>query len=124
MSRPELDCPARTDNDGAYALRWTGEIAITWRLEENGAVVYEGADTATTVTGRAAGVYEYRVAASHDGVVASVSAPCLVEVAPPSLALAFALAAVGAAVFVAVLWLVVTSERAERVGEVDRGASR
>jgi hypothetical protein len=106
MTTPRLTCPTRADNDGAFALHWSGGTHASWRVEENGVVLYEGPDRATTVTGRPAGTYEYRVVAGDE-----VSAPCVVEVTPPSLALAFALAGVGAAVFAAVLALVLVGDR-------------
>lgn len=112
MPTPQLYCPDAPDNDGAFALHWRGDAA-TWSLAENGVVRYSGADTATTLTGRVAGAYEYRVAAVEDGA-ATWSEPCVVEVAPPSIALALALAAVGAAVFVATLLLVMSGDRTAR----------
>lgn len=67
---------------------------------------------ASTVTGRKAGTYVYRV-----GVDGAWSTPCRVEVDPPSLGLALGLFGLGFTVFLAVLWVIIRGHRAHRRGE-------
>ena len=103
-----------------------GAAQPTYRLVEgtlhDGALVatktlYEGPDLASTVTGRAEGTYAYQVA-----VVGAAgprwSASCHVEVAPPSLGLAFGLMAIGLLVVLATITLIVRGHRAHRRGEI------
>jgi len=114
VTEPHLECPGGPDNDGAYALRWDG-AGTHWQLQENGLVLYDGPDTGTTVTGRPAGTYEYRAAmVKDDGAVGAWSAPCVVHVEPPSLALAFGLAGIGAVVFIATITMLRIGDRRAR----------
>jgi hypothetical protein len=113
-------CPELSDT-GAYRIAWPDapvEEGQTVRVEENGALLYEGIEDATTVSGRPAGQYIYRV-----GVVDSAGDPswlesCRVTVSPPSLGLAFSLFGVGLLVFAATLLVVVRGHRAHRRGEL------
>ena len=114
VAEPHLECPGGSDNDGAYALKWSG-TGTHWQLQENGLVLYDGPDTGTTVTGRAAGKYEYRAGiVKDDGSVGAWSKPCTVQVDPPSLALAFGLAGIGAVVFIATITMLRIGDRRTR----------
>lgn len=104
-------CPGQSDT-GAFRLAWSGDGEGPWRVQETRSdgtqVVLElGDDTATTVTGRQAGAHTY-VLVAPDG---TRSDPCVVEVAPPSLGLAFGLFGVGLAVTLATVALVVVGHR-------------
>lgn len=111
-----LTCPTEPSLTGAYRLSWEGSAGATFKLVENGALLYEGPDAATTVTGRPAGRYEYALSVG-DGAASAAS--CVVEVAPPPMSQALGLLSVGALVFLATLALVVLGHRAHRreVGE-------
>jgi hypothetical protein len=123
VSAPELVCPRDSSDTGAFQLSWTAPVDASFRLEErelDGAggavtVVYEGYDTATTLTGRPEGSYEYRVATIQPEST-QWSVPCVVEVAPPSLGLAFALFGAGLAVTVGTVVAILRGHRAHRRG--------
>lgn len=113
-----LDCPGSTSDTGAYRIAWTGlGDGDVVRLEENGAVLYEGNQAATTVSGRPAGDYVYRIGVVEAGNVAWAD-ECTISVAPPPLALAFFLFGVGTVVFASLLAVVVRGHRAHRRGEL------
>jgi hypothetical protein len=117
----ELACPTAPNDTGAYRLAWQGPEGAVYRLTETAGeaprTLYEGPDLATTVTGRTAGLYTYRLetlspAAGPD------AASCVVEVAPPPLALAFGLFGVGLALCLATISLIVRGHRRHRRGEL------
>lgn len=110
----KLTCPEDPSTDGAYRLHWEGD-AKAWELIEDGERVYEGADTATTLTGRREGVHVYEL---KEWGQAETVARCEVSVEPFSLGQAFSLLGVGAFVFVATLLFVVRGHRAHRKGEI------
>ena len=114
---PTLECPGGASDTGAYRIAWSGADGSPVRLEENGSIVYEGSQDATTVSGRPAGEYVYRVGVVRDGGVSWADA-CTVTVAPPSLALAFTFFGMGLAVFASLLVVVVRGHRAHRRGEL------
>jgi len=119
MPELTLSCPSAPSDTGAYRLSWTGLDAHTYRLEENGELLYQGSEQATTVSGRPAGDYEYRVGvATGAGAVEDWSDPCHVVVAPPSLELAFLLFSLGFLAFAAVLVVIVRGHRAHKRGEL------
>lgn len=114
MATLTLRCP-ETNQDGAFRLAWEGGgKGAVYRLLEDGALLYEGRDLASTVTGRHEGVYAYELAL-QDGVV---GARCEVAVRPHSLADAFGLFALGAVVFVSTLVAIVHGHRAHRAGRI------
>lgn len=108
----EISCPPATSETGAFRISWEGPEDAVFELRENGELIYRGVEGATTVTGRPAGVYEYTVEAAGAG-----SEPCVVEVAPPSLAFAFTLFGIGFVVFVCTLVLILRGHRATREEE-------
>jgi hypothetical protein len=110
----ELVCPEEPSTDGAYRLSWAGD-AGAWELVEDGARVYEGADTATTLTGRREGAHVYEL---KEWGKAETLARCEVSVEPYSLGQAFSLLGVGAFVFVATVVFVVRGHRAHRAGTI------
>ncbi|HXV62102.1 MAG TPA: hypothetical protein VEK15_15490 [Vicinamibacteria bacterium] len=114
---PSLHCPGSTSDTGAYRIAWSGTDGTVVRVEENGSVLYEGVQDATTVSGRPAGDYVYRLGLMEGGNVAWNDS-CTVTVAPPSLALAGFLFAVGFSVFASLLVVVVRGHRAHRSGEL------
>lgn len=116
MAELRLDCPEAASDTGAYRLSWDGPDEARFRLEENGDVLYEGGDRATTVSGREASDYVYRVGVLHEGEVGAWSDTCRVSVEPPSLALAFSLFGVGFLVFASVLVVILRGHRAHRRG--------
>lgn len=107
---PVLDCPATPSETGAYRLSWsaTGDV----RLYEDDALVYQGPDDATTVTGRPERSYAYRLEAGGG------EARCEVRVEPPSMAFAAGLLGAGLLVFVATVVLIVVGHRAHVRGEL------
>ena len=113
-----IDCPPATSKEGAFALSWSqpeawdGE-ALVYRVTENQQLVYEGPETATTLTGRPKGEYQYLVSAAG-----MTSQPCQVTVAPPSLTLAFGLFAVGAAVFASTLAVIIIGHKRSERGQL------
>jgi len=123
MGKLLLTCPTAPSDTGAYRLHWETPTGNTlagqgqvFRLEENGALLYRGPQTATTVSGRPEGDYAYRVGVVAGREVAEWSVPCTVAVRPPSLGLAAGLFSLGLLVFVATVVLVVRGHRAHRRG--------
>jgi hypothetical protein len=102
----DLECPAAPSATGAFQLAWTGADGVSVTLRENGTPIYAGRDAATALSGRPAGSYAYTLE-----VGGAAAASCEVVVAPPSLALAWSLFAVGFVVFVATAALVVVGHR-------------
>ena len=113
-----LSCPSSTSTTGAYRLSWTGEEGTTFQLVENGDVLYQGTETATTVSGRPEGDYVYQVSILGAEGATSWSDPCEVTVTPPPLELAFGLFGLGLAVFVAVAITILRGHRAHRRGGI------
>jgi hypothetical protein len=105
----EISCPPAISETGAFRISWDGSEGAIFELRENGEIIYQGGESATTVTGRPAGVYGYAVATA-----AVESEPCVVEVAPPSLGFAFTLFGIGFVVFVCTLVLILRGHRATR----------
>ena len=121
MADLALDCPAGANDTGAFRLSWQGPAEASYRLTETDGggrrVVYEGPDVASTVTGRPAGVYGYRLEVLGSGTPGDFAA-CTVEVAPPSLSLALALFGLGLAVCAATVVLIARGHRRHRRGEL------
>jgi len=115
-SPPELICPEPSDT-GAYQLKWKGPDGADYRLEEDGRTLYRGPDRASSVSGRGAGEYLYRVAVKTDNGW-SFGPSCTVRVSPPSLALAFTFLGMGFLVFLVVLLVVIAGHRAHRRGDI------
>jgi hypothetical protein len=111
-----LDCPDSSDT-GAYRIAWNGADGTAVRLEENGSPLYEGADSATTVSGRPAGEYTYRIGLMESSETAWTDS-CTTTVTPPSLTLALVLFGVGMFVFASLVVVVVRGHRAHRRGEL------
>ena len=115
-----LTCPGPTSDTGAYRISWTGEGGADYQLVENGEVLYQGSELATTVSGRPEGNYLYQVSSlGPDGSTAAMSEPCSVSVTPPPLGLAFGLFGLGFAVFLAVLITIIRGASAHRRGAVE-----
>ena len=114
---PSILCPGPTSDTGAYQIAWSGADGAAVRVMENGEVLYEGPQDATTVSGRPAGEYVYRIGLLEAEDV-SWSDSCTVTVAPPSLGLAFFLFGVGFTVFASLLVVLVRGHRAHRRGEL------
>jgi hypothetical protein len=120
MQPPSIQCPPGTSNTGAYRISWKGPDGAVYRLEENGTLLYQGPHKASTVTGREAGIYDYRVGVLDETgrEVAGWSQPCQVEVSPPSLALSLTLFSLGLVVFLSTLILIVRGHKKHRRGEL------
>jgi len=121
MRAPELRCPAQSDT-GAYRISWEAQPGAAYRLVEMGperdAVVYQGSDSASTVTGRLPGAYRYKVGTLNSEAVGAWSEVCRVDVQPPSLALAFLFFGLGLVVCASTVVVVVRGHRAHRRGEI------
>lgn len=122
MAGLDLSCPATPSDTGAYRLSWNGPAGAEYRLTENAGdgsrIVYEGPDTASTVTGRGEGDYTYRLEVLAPGGAPGGSASCSVEVAPPSLSLAFGLFGLGLFICLATITLITRGHRRHRRGEL------
>lgn len=120
MQELSLQCPPELSDTGAYRISWNGPEDALFRLEENGELLYEGPELATTVSGRTPSDYVYRVGLveSPTGTVGSWSSRCSVTVSPPPLSLALGFFSVGFVVFVALLVVVIRGHRAHRRGEI------
>ena len=110
-----LDCPGSASDTGAYRISWRAEDGALVRVDENETLIYEGPESATTVSGRPAGDYVYRIGFAG---TESWEDTCTVSVAPPSLGLAFLLFGVGLSVFASLVVVVVQGHRAHRRGEL------
>jgi hypothetical protein len=115
-------CPGSSDT-GAFRLAWTGGEQANFRLEkltEDAAptLVYQGRDTATTVTGAREGDVSFRVGELVDGRVASWSRTCTVDVSPPSMTLAFTLFGLGTFVSICTVAVILRGHRAHRAGDI------
>ena len=119
---PSLLCPGASSDTGAYRIAWSGADGAAVRVVENGEVLYEGPQDATTVSGRPAGDYVYRIGLLDGGNV-SWSDSCTITVAPPSLGLAFFLFGVGFTVFASLFVVLVRGHRAHRRGELQGPAA-
>ena len=112
-----LDCPSSTSDTGAYRIAWSDAGGDAVRIEENGAVLYEGGHDATTVSGRSSGEYVYRIGVLDSDNVHWTDS-CTVSVEPPSLALAFVLFGVGITVFTSLVAVVIRGHHAHGRGEL------
>ena len=121
MADLALSCPDSPNDTGAYGVSWVGPEGAEFRLTEDdgreSGVIYEGLDLASTVTGRSAEVYRYRLE------VVGTSGPttpaqCTVAVDPPPLTLAFGLFGVGLTICLATVLLIVGGHRRHRRGEL------
>lgn len=119
-SQLRLQCPAKTSNTGAYRIAWQGPDGSSYQLMENGEQVYAGPQKASTVTGRPAGAYEYRVGIStnQDGGSLQWSNSCEISVDPPSMVMAIGFFSMGAAVFLATMSLIIWGHRKHKRGEL------
>lgn len=113
-----LACPSEASATGAYRLSWEDVAGARFRLTEGDAVLYEGDQAATTVSGRPAGTYAYRLVAVDAAGAETVAGSCIVAVAPPSPALTAGLMGAGFVVFAATTALVLRGHRAHRRGEL------
>ncbi len=121
---PQLQTSSELARAGYYQLawEWTGGAASGFELQESSGEsfgdprgVYRGGDLATQLSGRADGVYHYRVRAHlEDGRVSPWSEVVSVTVDHYPLSWAFGFFGVGALVFVVTL---VTIIRGARRGE-------
>lgn len=119
---PTLTCPDAKSDTGAYRIAWQSDGQTVVRIEENGELLYEGTEDATTVSGRPAGEYVYRIGRVETGSEAAWADTCRVIVSPPSLTLAISLFGIGFCVFAALLFIVVRGHRAHRRGELGTAA--
>ena len=126
LSTAGLQASTAVSTDGTVDLTWStgSRDAASWQLEEavEGAispvVLDAGMHRASARSGLANGTYVYRVRPVHaDGTVGAWSQPVEVEVRHHALGLAFAFFGVGAFVFVATAWLVVSGHRRTARGE-------
>jgi hypothetical protein len=115
-----LTCPGTTSDTGAYRISWTGDEGAVFQLVENGDVLYQGPENATTVSGRPAGNYLYQVSSlGPDENVTAMSEPCSVSVTPPPLEAALGLFGLGLFVFLAVLITILRGHSAHRRGALE-----
>lgn len=122
---PSLSADTRTSTTGYYTLAWEPADADTraiagsiagFELQERAddgdwSTRYVGPDRATTLTGMPNGTYAYRVRALTESSASAWSSETVVEVKHHDLGRAFAFLAVGAAVFLATLALIVAGHR-------------
>ncbi len=122
MADLDLSCPAAANDTGAYRLSWEGPEGAEYRLTESAGdgsrIVYEGPDTASTVTGRDEGTYTYRLEVLAPGGTPGSSTSCTVDVAPPALSLAFGLFGLGLVICLATVTLITRGHRRHRRGEL------
>ena len=112
----ELSASPERSTTGTFSLSWGGAEGARYELteerEEGGSrTVYLGTDTATVMTGKPNGSYRYRVRAHLAGAPSPWSQPVGVTVIHHSLARALGFFAVGLAVFLATLTLILRGER-------------
>lgn len=114
----ELTADVAVSDTGHFRLSWPapGEGAVV-TVEESTAsdflgarTIYQGAESATVISGRLDGTYHYRIRAGRG----PWSEPVSVTVRHHSLAQAFAFLAVGAVVFVATALLIISGHRRHR----------
>ena len=121
---PDLDlsCPAAASDTGAYRLSWQGPDGADYRLTETAGdgsrVVYQGPDVASTMTGRSAGAYSYRLEVLEPGGTPGSSVSCSVDVAPPPLSLAVGVFGLGLIITLATVVLIGRGHRRHRRGEL------
>ncbi len=116
-------CPAGPSDTGAFRLEWSGPKDATFRLEKlaetgEATLVYQGADTATTITGAKKGEVQFRVGTVTDGSVSAWSKTCAVTVSPPSMTLTLLLFSIGAVVSVCTVVAILRGHKAHRAGEI------
>lgn len=117
-----LEASPDLSTDGVYQLRWKGAAGPVV-LEEAATeafvaprVVYRGEARATVVSGRASGIYHYRIRRPESGREAAL-ALTEVTVEHHSLARAFGFFAAGLFVFLATVWLVLGGSDAPDASE-------
>jgi hypothetical protein len=125
MPSLEMTCPEGADTeiganrDGSYRVSWKGADGADVQLVETGPlgeqVIYLGPEDASTITGRPQGDYQYSVAVVGQP---ESSAECTVKVRPYSLSLALGFFAVGLAVTVLTIGVILRGHRAHRRGEL------
>jgi hypothetical protein len=115
----ELSTDTQVATAGYFQLSWHGDVQqAQYRLLESGSprfnhstVIYEGPDLATVMSGKTNGTYYYRVAELEGDTPVTVSNTVKVQVAHHSLARAFLFFAIGAAVFLATLLMILRGNR-------------
>jgi len=122
----ELSTDTQVATAGYYQLRWQGDNAhASYRLLESdnprfnhSTVIYQGPDLARVMSGKRNGSYYYRVAELQGKTPVVVSNTVVVKVAHHSLAKALMFFAIGAAVFLATLFLILRGNRHSRNGDL------
>ena len=128
LASPAASQPAQTfsaspsrSTDGVYQLEWNGAGRV--RIDEakrpdfgDAVVIYEGTDRATTLSGRADGVYHYRLVPLDRPGGAAGTPPIQVEVAHHPLSRALAFFTLGLVVFTSTVGLVVFGDRSAAAG--------
>lgn len=126
MAAVQILCPDGPSGTGAYRIAWDGPDGATFRLVETELsasaprerLLYEGPDGASTVSGRAEGLYRYKVGIVENDQVHAWSEACEVHVEPPSMHMAVTLFGVGFAVVLATVMTILFGHRAHRRGEI------
>lgn len=118
---PSLSADTRISTTGYYTLAWEPSDADThvasgFELQERADdgdwdTRYTGPDRASTITGMPNGTYAYRVRALTETSASAWSSETIVDVKHHDLGRAFAFLAVGAAVFLATLTLIIAGHR-------------
>lgn len=118
---PKLQSDSDLSTAGYYRLTWQSETAGDFELEEasdpafaQAVNLYRGPDTATLISGRADGVYYYRIRNIHDETDTNWSNVTRVEVQHHPLSRAFMFFALGALVFVATLIVVIHGNKSHK----------
>lgn len=112
MATPKLESDSALATAGYYQLRWSDGDGKSFVLEESedpafkdATKLYQGADSATLVSGRPNGTYYYRIRAAQPGNTWSDTVKVVVTHHPLSRALLFFV--LGALVFLATLTVVI-----------------
>lgn len=108
-----LRCPAEPSATGAYQLSWSSVGKVT--VFENGQLLYRGAEQGTSISGRPAGTYAYRLQDSSSQVELG---SCNVTVAPPTTLKTVSFFCGGFALCLALVIAVVAGHRAHRRGAI------
>lgn len=128
MAAHSIDLSSDTEvaTAGYYQLRWRADDSgVRFRLLESdnprfnhSRVIYQGPDLATVLSGKRNGKYYYRVAELKDHTPVTVSNTVMVKVAHHSLAKALLFFAIGAAVFLATLLMILKGNRQTRTRDL------